>query len=366
MYKDHGPDIQLPLTAGWRASESLGDTGSACGVTRFAQSVPRVRAHAQPHDAPNVDTSVPDASGRARRAPAPPNAQRSGPYPGRAPRQRPADRAVATHLDRRRAAAKAAVVGATPSVARLLPRNEAPVGRAAPGVHPEVPVGEGQTRRTDSEAAAERRATEAVGHAKWRGGARDADLEAARWRRRAPRVTHTPGCLQPAFGPQSVHTTVRRGAGSTARACGSGRKKAACEGAWAKEGELGGARGAGGRPSTRYDQICKKSGENDSPIASRAASSMFTTLPPSRSCEQDSNIAGDRVIRYGYNCACVQVIWVRGESAPASPQEKSGRMSTTGGWSLWHLERPETVRSWRVSRRVASPGWAAVEIASTT
>ena len=94
MYKDHAPDIQLPQTAGWRASESRGDAGSACGVTRPARSAPRVRAHAQPQDAPNVDASVPGASGRARRAPVPPNAQHSGPYRGRAARQRPADRAA--------------------------------------------------------------------------------------------------------------------------------------------------------------------------------------------------------------------------------------------------------------------------------
>ena len=313
-----------------------------------------------------MHASVPGASGRARRAPAPPNAQHSGPYRRRAARQRPADRAVATACDRRRAVVKAAAVAAAPPLARLLASNEVLVGRAAPGDRLVVPAGEGGTQRTVSEPAAVRHAAEAVGHAKGRGGGRDANPVAARWLRRAQRAAHTLGRLRLVFEPQAVHTTVRRGAGSTARACGSGRKKAACEGAWAKEGELGGARGAGGRPSTRYDQICKKSGENDSPTASRAASSMFTTLPPSRSCEQDSNIAGDCEFCECYSCACVHVIWVRGESAPAPPQEKSGRVSTTGGWSLGHLERPETVRSWRVSRRVASPARAAVEIASTT
>ena len=70
MYKDHRPYVQLPQSAGWRASESRGDASSACGATRPARSVPRVRAHARLQDAPHVDASEPGASGRARRAPA--------------------------------------------------------------------------------------------------------------------------------------------------------------------------------------------------------------------------------------------------------------------------------------------------------
>ena len=118
MYKDHRPYIQLPQSAGWRASESHGDASSACGAARPDRSVPRVRAHVRPQGAPHVDASEPGASGCARRAPAPPNAQHPGPYRGRAPRQRPANPAVATHRDSRRAGAKAAVVAAAPSVAR--------------------------------------------------------------------------------------------------------------------------------------------------------------------------------------------------------------------------------------------------------
>jgi hypothetical protein len=245
--------MQPPQSADWRDSESHGHATRQLRAWGVPRPVPRVRAHARPHDAPNVDASVPSASGHARQASAPPNAQRLGPYRGRAPRQRPADRALATACDRRCAAAKAAAVATAPPLARLLASNEVLVGRAAPGDRLVVPAGEGGTQRTVSEPAAERRATETVGQAKRRGGGRDADPEAARWLGRAQRVAHPRGRLRRAFGPQAVHTTVRRGAGSTARACGSGRKKAACEGAWAKEGELGGARGAGGRPSTWCD-----------------------------------------------------------------------------------------------------------------
>jgi hypothetical protein len=129
---------------------------------------------------------------------------------------------------------------------------------------------------------------------------------------------------------------------------------------------LGIARGAESRPSDWCEWGRKKFGENVSQIVSRSASLMLTILPPPRSCEQDSNIAGDRVIRFTFFCACVHVIWVRGESAYASLQEKSGSLSTTGGWSLRHLGPPKTVSSWRRSTGVASPARAAVETASMT
>jgi hypothetical protein len=171
------------------------------------------------------------ASGHASRSSAPPFAPQPGPWRGRAPRQRPADRAVDVAFGRRRATANAAAVAAAPSLARLPAKNEVLVDRAAPGERLVVPAGEGVreggTQRTVSEPAAVRHAAEAVGHAKGRGGGRDADPVAARWLRRAQREAHNLGRLRLAFGPQAADTTVRRGAGSTARACGSGRKKAA-------------------------------------------------------------------------------------------------------------------------------------------
>jgi hypothetical protein len=57
---------------------------------------------------------------------------------------------------------------------------------------------------------------------------------------------------------------------------------------------LGIARGAESRPSDWCEWGRKKFGENVSQIVSRSASLMLTILPPPRSCEQDSNIAGDR------------------------------------------------------------------------
>lgn len=59
-----------------------------------------------------------------------------------------------------------------------------------------VPASKGRTLWAVSEAAALRHATEAVGHAKARGGGKDAGLEAARQRRCAQRVQHVQAHLR--------------------------------------------------------------------------------------------------------------------------------------------------------------------------
>jgi hypothetical protein len=189
------------------------------------------------------------ASGPASGLSAPPFAPQPGPWRGRAPRQRPADRAVTTHRDCRRAAANAAAVATAPSLARLPAKM-----RCSSAVLPSVTCSSGPTSRegtlrtvsvTCCSAACRRGSQTREGTRRWL-GRRSRGCEAVQAGAACTICPKPPPLCAWATGSAHNGQTRRWEHGSSMRERQNGRKKSGVRGS-VGQGRGSGRRAGGGR-----------------------------------------------------------------------------------------------------------------------